>query len=262
KQKLLTDFDTQLNKINHQEQELQTKLAVIKNNHANESNQNSYLKESISQATEQISELQGKLNDLDSEKNQLDLSNTEVKNRIKECQTEINDLQDVVAKLKAEREKQQALSSELNSKAQRNFDLQKAAADQQESLAIQNTKLSNQIDSRLDTLSQDYQLTYEASLQELKRGDYDPEALKKEARLLKMGIEELGTVNLSAIDDYDKVKDRYEFLTQQQNDLLQARSQLLDTMSEMDKEVTTRFKKTFDEVSEAFEKIFTEMFAG
>lgn len=262
KQKLLTDFDTQLNKINHQEQELQTKLAVIKNNHANESDQNSYLKESISQATEQISELQGKLNDLDSEKNQLDLSNTEVKNRIKECQTEIKDLQDVVAKLKAEREKQQALSTELNSKAQRNFDLQKAAADQQESLAIQNTKLSNQIDSRLDTLSQDYQLTYEASLQDLKRGDYDPEALKKEARLLKMGIEELGTVNLSAIDDYDKVKDRYEFLTQQQNDLLQARSQLLDTMSEMDKEVTTRFKKTFDEVSEAFEKIFPEMFAG
>src|SRR5699024_12845503 len=37
KQKLLTDFDTQLNTINHQEQELQTKLAVIKNNHANES---------------------------------------------------------------------------------------------------------------------------------------------------------------------------------------------------------------------------------
>ncbi|KRK91463.1 chromosome segregation protein SMC [Companilactobacillus futsaii] len=262
KQKLLTDFDTQLNKINHQEQELQTKLAVIKNNHANESDQNSYLKESISQATDQISELQGKLNDLDSEKNQLDLSNTEVKNRIKECQTEIKDLQDVVAQLKAEREKQQALSTELNSKAQRNFDLQKAAADQQESLAIQNTKLSNQIDSRLDTLSQDYQLTYEASLQELKQGDYDPETLKKEARLLKMGIEELGTVNLSAIDDYDKVKDRYEFLTQQQNDLLQARSQLLDTMSEMDKEVTTRFKKTFDEVSLAFEEIFPQMFAG
>ncbi|WP_201307236.1 chromosome segregation protein SMC [Companilactobacillus farciminis] len=262
KQKLLTDFDTQLNTINHQEQELQTKLAVIKNNHANESDQNSYLKESISQATKQIEQLRNKLNDLDSEKSQLDLSNTEVKNRIKECQTEINDLQAVVAKLKAEREKQQALSSELNSKAQRNFDLQKAAADQQESLAIQNTKLSNQIDSRLDTLSQDYQLTYEASLQELKRGDYDPEALKKEARLLKMGIEELGTVNLSAIDDYDKVKDRYEFLTQQQNDLLQARSQLLDTMSEMDKEVTTRFKKTFDEVSEAFEEIFPEMFAG
>ena len=262
KQKLLTDFDTQLNTINHQEQELQTKLAVIKNNHANESDQNSYLKESISQATKQIEQLRSKLNDLDSEKSQLDLSNTEVKNRIKECQTEINDLQAVVAKLKAEREKQQALSSELNSKAQRNFDLQKAAADQQESLAIQNTKLSNQIDSRLDTLSQDYQLTYEASLQELKRGDYDPEALKKEARLLKMGIEELGTVNLSAIDDYDKVKDRYEFLTQQQNDLLQARSQLLDTMSEMDKEVTTRFKKTFDEVSEAFEEIFPEMFAG
>jgi Chromosome segregation ATPases len=138
----------------------------------------------------------------------------------------------------------------------------KNASDQQETLAIQNTKFSNQIDSRLDTLSQEYQLTYEASLQELKQTDYDPEELQKEARLLKMGIEELGTVNLSAIEEYDKVKDRYEFLTQQQNDLLQARAQLLDTMAEMDKEVTTRFKKTFDEVATAFEDIFPEMFAG
>lgn len=262
KQKLLTDFDAELSSINTQEQTLQTKLAVVKSNHANEADQNNYLQETASQVDEQIVDIKTQLADLDSQKNQLELSNTEIKQRIAENQAEIKQLQGAVTDLKAKRAEQQLLASQLNEKAQRNFDLQKNASDQQESLAIQNTKFSNQIDSRLDTLSQEYQMTYEASLQELKKTDYDAEELQKEARLLKMGIEELGEVNLSSIVEYDKVKDRYEFLTQQQNDLLQARAQLLDTMSEMDKEVTTRFKKTFDEVAAAFEEIFPEMFAG
>ncbi|WP_338214072.1 chromosome segregation protein SMC [Companilactobacillus muriivasis] len=262
KQKMLTDFDAELQSINQKEQSIQTKLAVVKSNHENDATQNADLTAIAEQTDKQIADVQQRLTILDSERNQLDLNSTEVKNRIEELKQEIAQLQKVVADLKAKREKQQALATDLNTKAQRNFDLQKNASDQQETLAIQNTKLSNQIDSRLDTLSQEYQLTYEASLLALKHGDYDPDELQKEARLLKMGIEELGTVNLSAIEEYDKVKDRYEFLTQQQNDLLQARAQLLDTMSEMDKEVTTRFKKTFDEVAAAFEDIFPEMFAG
>lgn len=262
KQKLLDDFDAELNSLNTQEQKLQTKLAVVQSNHANDSQQNRDLKETAQRIDRQITNIQQQLQTLDSEKNQLELSNSEVKSRIKTLQQEITKTQKTLDELKAKRETQQALSSELNGKAQRNFDLQKTASDQQETLAIQKTKLSNQIDSRLDTLSQEYQMTYEASLQELKKQDYDPDELQKEARLLKMGIEELGTVNLSAIEDYDKVKDRYEFLTQQQNDLLEARTQLLDTMTEMDKEVTTRFKHTFDDVSQAFEEIFPQMFAG
>lgn len=262
KQKMLTDFDAELQSINQKEQSIQTQLAVVKSNHENDATQNADLTAIAEQTEKQIADVQQQLTILDSERNQLDLNSTEVKNRIEELKQEITKLQKVVTDLKAKREKQQVLATDLNSKAQRNFDLQKNASDQQETLAIQNTKLSNQIDSRLDTLSQEYQLTYEASLLALNKGDYDPDELQKEARLLKMGIEELGTVNLSAIEEYDKVKDRYEFLTQQQNDLLQARAQLLDTMSEMDKEVTTRFKKTFDEVAAAFEDIFPEMFAG
>lgn len=262
KQKMLTDFDAELQSINQKEQSIQTQLAVVKSNHENDATQNADLEAIAEQTDKQIADVQQRLTILDSERSQLDLNSTEVKSRIEELKQEIAQLQKVVADLKAKREKQQELATDLNTKAQRNFDLQKNASDQQETLAIQNTKLSNQIDSRLDTLSQEYQLTYEASLLALKQGDYDPDELQKEARLLKMGIEELGTVNLSAIEEYDKVKDRYEFLTQQQNDLLQARAQLLDTMSEMDKEVTTRFKKTFDEVAAAFEDIFPEMFAG
>ena len=262
KEQILADFDSELSSINENEQSLQTKLAVVQSKHENELTQNNDLKESTVSLSQQVTEVEERLKDLNSEKDKLQLSNSEVKEKINQLKQTITELQDNATGLKAKRQKQQELSTQLNAKAQRNFDLQKNASDQQETLAIKNTKLSNEIDSRLDILSQDYQLTYEASLVELNKGDYDPEQLQKEARLLKMGIDELGIVNLSAIAEYDKVKDRYEFLTQQQNDLLKARAQLLDTMSEMDKEVTTRFKKTFDEVAAAFEDIFPEMFAG
>lgn len=262
KEQILADFDNELSSINENEQNLQTKLAVVQSKHENELAQNNDLKESTVSLARQVTEVEERLKDLNSEKDKLQLSNSEVKEKINQLKRTITKLQDNATDLKGKRQKQQELSTQLNAKAQRNFDLQKNASDQQETLAIKNTKLSNEIDSRLDILSQDYQLTYEASLVELNKGDYDSEQLQKEARLLKMGIDELGTVNLSAIAEYDKVKDRYEFLTQQQNDLLKARAQLLDTMSEMDKEVTTRFKKTFDEVADAFEEIFPEMFAG
>ncbi|GEO58073.1 chromosome segregation protein SMC [Companilactobacillus bobalius] len=262
KEQILADFDSELSSINENEQSLQTKLAVVQSKHESELAQNNDLKESTISLSQQVTEVEERLKDLNSEKDKLQLSNSEVKEKINQLKQTITELQDNATDLKAKRQEQQELSTQLNAKAQRNFDLQKNASDQQETLAIKNTKLSNEIDSRLDILSQDYQLTYEASLVELNKGDYDPEQLQKEARLLKMGIDELGTVNLSAIAEYDKVKDRYEFLTQQQNDLLKARAQLLDTMSEMDKEVTTRFKKTFDEVANAFEDIFPEMFAG
>lgn len=262
KEKLLADFDTELSSINENEQSLQTKLAVVRSNHENEQSQNDELQKRQVNLVQQLENIQTNLKTLNSEKDKLNMSSSEVKKHIAELKKEIDNLQKVVADLKSERQQQQTLATDLNAKAQRNFDLQKSASDQQEGLAIQDTKLSNEINSRLDTLSKEYQLTYEASLLELNKGDYDQDELQKEARLLKMGIEELGDVNLSAIAEYDKVKDRYEFLTQQQNDLLKARAQLLETMSEMDKEVTTRFKKTFDDVANAFEVIFPEMFAG
>ncbi|KRK79993.1 chromosome segregation protein SMC [Companilactobacillus nodensis] len=262
KQKLLKDFDSELSQINNNIQKTQTNLAVVKSNFDNEKTQQERLISEISASDEHIKELGIRLDQLNSERDQLSMSNAEIKAKTTQFENDIKLLQADLDDLKSQRSEKDKQAASLNEKAQRNFDLQKSASDEQENLAIAVTKLTNKIDSRLDTLSEDYSLTYEAAMKNLKQQDSDPETLKREARLLKMGIDELGTVNLSAIEEYDKVKDRYEFLTTQQNDLLQARQQLLDTMSEMDNEVTTRFKKTFDEVSAAFETIFPEMFAG
>lgn len=262
KQTVLNDFDAELEKTNQRAQELQTKLMVVKNSHQNESEQAERLENEIADLDRQIQQLSGQLEQLNSESKQLNMSNTEIKSKIVELQKSIADIKTDLQGLQKQREEKGQETEQLNEAAQRNFDLQKQASDEQENLAIQLTKISNNINSRLDTLESEYQITYEASLQAIEEVDLDTDKLRHDAHLLKMGIDELGPVNLSAIEEYDSVKDRYEFLTTQQDDLVKARQQLLDTMSEMDHEVITRFKRTFDDVSAAFEVIFPEMFAG
>ena len=88
------------------------------------------------------------------------------------------------------------------------------------------------------------------------------EDASKTVRLLKQQIEQMGAVNLMAIEEYDKVQERFEFLTIQQQDLLDAKKNLEDTITEMDTEVTSRFKQTFDAISSQFQQTFPRLFGG
>ena len=61
---------------------------------------------------------------------------------------------------------------------------------------------------------------------------------------LKQEIERLGPVNLSAIEQFEQVDERHQFLVSQRDDLLNAKEQLFETMDEMDQEVKNGLKKS------------------
>lgn len=79
---------------------------------------------------------------------------------------------------------------------------------------------------------------------------------------LKREIASLGVVNTQAIEQFDQVNERYEFLTGQKDDLTQAKEQLEETMSEMDEEVKQRFSETFEAIKRQFSEVFPNMFGG
>ncbi len=79
---------------------------------------------------------------------------------------------------------------------------------------------------------------------------------------LKVGMRELGAVNLAAIDDYQQLKGRYEFLTNQSQDLIKAKESLLKVISEIERTITKRFTDTFEQVRAQFKKLYTELFEG
>lgn len=138
----------------------------------------------------------------------------------------------------------------------------------QQNTAIQLEKLQLQINQRQETIRSGHELLedrYETTYEEARTAFTQPEDLEKERakiRLLKKSIDELGPVNLSAIDEFEQVKERYDFLHEQREDLLAAKETLHEAISEMDIEMTERFSTTFFAIQEHFRSVFRKLFGG
>ncbi len=90
----------------------------------------------------------------------------------------------------------------------------------------------------------------------------DREARDALAAELRAKLESLGAVNLIAIEEYENLEKRHAFLTQQQDDLLKAKQQLLDMIRRINQTTTAMFRETFDKVNENFRIMFEKLFGG
>ncbi len=88
------------------------------------------------------------------------------------------------------------------------------------------------------------------------------EELSVEIERLKKRCESYGAVNLVAIEEFDELKNRHEFLTKQQSDLLTAREQLLSTIQKINRTTRQMFTETFTKVNEEFQIYFRQLFGG
>lgn len=123
------------------------------------------------------------------------------------------------------------------------------------------TRLDVELENRLARLREEYLLSYEGAKEEYLLTIPVDEARKK-VKLIKLAIEELGTVNLGAIEEYERVSERYEFLLEQKNDLQEAKDTLFQVIGEMDEEMKKRFEQTFYGIRSHFEYVFQALFGG
>ncbi|MDQ0879615.1 chromosome segregation protein SMC [Peribacillus sp. V2I11] len=123
------------------------------------------------------------------------------------------------------------------------------------------TRLDVELENRLDHLREEYTLSFEGAKEQYPLMMPAEEAQKR-VKLIKLAIEELGTVNLGAIDEYSRVAERYEFLLSQKEDLQQAKDTLFQVIDEMDDEMKRRFADTFHSIREEFEQVFKALFGG
>lgn len=133
--------------------------------------------------------------------------------------------------------------------------------DRKGKLAIKISKNDVRIDYLFEYLVEEYKISFEEA-RLLKEPKINLEEAKKQVNLLKKGIDELGPVNINAIEEFNIVNERYQFLSEQQNDLLEAKEILFNTMDDMDLIVEKQFKETFNQVKEEFSKVFPKMFGG
>ena len=79
---------------------------------------------------------------------------------------------------------------------------------------------------------------------------------------LKTSIKKIDYVNVGAIDEYERVSKRYNFLVEQSEDLHKAEDTLMDIINEMDEVMKKSFLNTFEVIRVEFKKVFREMFRG
>ena len=156
-----------------------------------------------------------------------------------ELQTIREKMQDIAAK-------QQALQTEIHQLEKKELDL---------------SYQEKQISERL-------QQTYRINLEDLNAQEYvldegeTQEQLDQTLETLRKKVESLGTVNMLAIEEYEELKQRYEFLMKQQNDLDQARDQLMETIRKINKTTKGLFEQTFKDVQENFQGYYETLFRG
>ena len=126
---------------------------------------------------------------------------------------------------------------------------------------VQASRLDVQLENKLTFLQSEYVITYERAANEYGRVE-DIETSKKVVKEMKQSIESLGTVNLGSIEEYERLSERFEFLTKQQEDLIQAKETLYTVIREMDEEMIERFGTMFKEIQSAFTVVFKQLFGG
>lgn len=128
-------------------------------------------------------------------------------------------------------------------------------------LEIEVNRMDVKLDNLLNRLNETYNMTYEHAIT-LYSLDVDSDVARSKVNNLKRQIKELGNVNLDAIDEYEKVSERYEFLLSQRDDLKNAEATLLEIIDDMDKVMIKEFTSSFKLIKESFNSTFKELFKG
>ncbi|MFS9077087.1 chromosome segregation protein SMC [Streptococcus mitis] len=122
-------------------------------------------------------------------------------------------------------------------------------------------KVSERLRHLQSQLTDQYQISYTEALEKAHELE-NLNLAEQEVKDLEKAIRSLGPVNLEAIEQYEEVRNRLDFLNSQRDDILSAKNLLLETITEMNDEVKERFKTTFEAIRESFKVTFKQMFGG
>ena len=174
---------------------------------------------------------------------------------------EKTDLDQRLIRLKFELEDLEGQSDDIASRLEQ-------ARHQNEELIRRQAKAEAEKDKLMDVmrrlasnLTDDYQMSFEEASSQARPLESLP-AAESQVKDLEKAIRALGPVNLEAVEQFEEVSNRLNFLNEQRDDVLSAKNLLLETIEEMNDEVKERFKSTFEAIRESFKATFRQMFGG
>ena len=128
-------------------------------------------------------------------------------------------------------------------------------------LEIKLEKLEEENKRLNDEMWDSYEITYPEAAQLFEVTEPTAELMKR-VRSLKAEIKLLGNVNVNAVDEYRETKERYEFLSKQKNDIIEAEEKLKEIIKDLSELMEKQFRQNLEIISENFNEVFREMFGG
>lgn len=183
-----------------------------------------------------------------------DKSETEMRERLEVVVEKLNDLDKYKAECQSEYQKLDDARQEMQSViGQINESKFKEE--------LQLTQVNDKLQYYTDKITEEYELDYN-SCQIYRVENFDISQGSTEANKLRKDLIRLGNVNMSAIDDYEKLKERYDNETNEKADLEKSIEDTKLIIKDMTKEMLSRFDKQFEEIRKNFVKCFRALFGG
>ena len=215
--------------------------------------ENETLKAKSAEETDKISLAESSIAGIEAERAEL------IKNLGSERE-HFNQMNDEMHRLEEERAGKLRFLDELRSKHDETSALLTETRERRHKNELTADRLQSEIRNLSDRIWQDYELTYENALQYKKVIPIAQSHIRADE--IRKAIKELGEVNPSAIEDYRNVKERYENLNTQCDDLKNAESDLQQLILQLTSTMQKEFKEQFVLIQENFSKTFTELFGG
>jgi len=182
----------------------------------------------------------------------------------KERQAFLQRVQAVEDALASKQNEKSMLDGMLNDAEKRRRQAQgnlQQAEEEGKRMAVLANRREVELDHLLTSLSRDWGMSYEWA-----KTHYplpaDVAQAEGEVERLKREMQQLGDVNLGAIEEYERIHERYRFLSNQQADLLAAKATLQQAIAELDEKIAVRFQTAFAAIRRHFQELFADMFGG
>lgn len=241
--------------------EKKVSLAALQQEEANYAQIMERMQSAIREMELQINRKEQQLSEIGVQKEGLLAETEELEKRITELTLERGSKNDLLNKLKNDK---QALAADVMSNEGRVKSLTRELAqikEQIHSSEVKRARLEIEVENLLRKLTEEFEMTYEEALLRKTEIKNRREAVSR-TRQLKEAITALGSVNLGAIEDFERVRERYNFLSSQYSDLEQAKESLYQVIAEMDQIMTRKFGQAFWEINTSFGEVFNRFFGG
>ncbi|MFN2438999.1 MAG: chromosome segregation protein SMC [Chitinophagaceae bacterium] len=224
-------------------------------------------------------ELEFKNNQLDDLHNQVETNSQQLSETTLTIEQVINDLKTIEENLLELMRKREDEEKQLNLADQAYYNLRNQLTAKQSELRLdikeketldhllseikdKLNELKLHLASMKERLHVEFKIRLEDILDQERTGELPVEELQEKADRMKKRMENLGEVNPTAIEAFEEMKKRYDFIVEQRNDLTSAKQSLLQTIAEVESTANQKFLDTFNQVRENFQKVFHTLFTA